>query len=565
MKKIIFIISHLLCVFANALLAQNVGIGLTDPAYKLDIAERIRIRSGGTNFTSPGIWLNNINNTGQVGFMGVYDNNHFGWYGNGGAAWNLLMNITNGNIGIGNQNPAYRLDITDRMRIRSGGGANSAGIYFNKSTNTEASFIGMQSDDYVGFFGVPLNNWGLLMNTTTGNIGIGNPVPDASALLHINLSGSAKGLVASGTYVAASSMPDYGAGNRLMFYPCRGAFRVGGVSGTQWDNANVGIYSTAIGYDTRASGQYATAIGKSTDASGAYSTAIGVSATASGFHSTALGDNSIASGNSSTALGNNSIASGQFSTALGLYTLASAQTSTAMGSNTMASGDNSTALGSYTRASGQYSTSAGRHTIAKGYSSTVVGLYNDSILLVDQTNLPSSTTPLFIVGNGDNDNDRTNAMVVRKDGRVGIGTNSPSSLLHVNGNICYTGSIAACSDIRYKKNFSRLTNALSAVMNLNGIYYNWDKDKYPEKSFTNERQIGFSAQEIESYFPEIVQTDNAGYKAVDYGRLTPVLVEAIKEQQKHIAEQDRIISEMKNDNAALWQKLADLEKRSVKN
>ena len=119
---------------------------------------------------------------------------------------------------------------------------------------------------------------------------------------------------------------------------------------------------------------------------------------------------------------------------------------------------------------------------------------------------------------------------------VGIGTNTPSQKLSVNGNICYTGSIGACSDIRYKKNLTPLTGALNSVLSLHGIYYNWDTDRFKDKAFTNDRQLGFSAQEIEKLFPEIVQTDAKGYKAVDYSRLTPVLVEAVKDQQKEIEE-----------------------------
>ena len=40
-----------------------------------------------------------------------------------------------------------------------------------------------------------------------------------------------------------------------------------------------------------------------------------------------------------------------------------------------------------------------------------------------------------------------------------------------------------------------------------------DKDKFPDRAFTDEKQIGFSAQEIEKLFPEIVLTDNDGYKS----------------------------------------------------
>ena len=63
--------------------------------------------------------------------------------------------------------------------------------------------------------------------------------------------------------------------------------------------------------------------------------------------------------------------------------------------------------------------------------------------------------------------------------------------------------------------------------------------------FGDERQIGFSAQEVEKLFPEIVMTDTNGYKSVDYGRLTPILVEAIKEQQQQIDAQQQQINELK--------------------
>ena len=49
----------------------------------------------------------------------------------------------------------------------------------------------------------------------------------------------------------------------------------------------------------------------------------------------------------------------------------------------------------------------------------------------------------------------------------------------------------------------------------------------------------------ETLFPEIVMTDTNGYKSVDYGRLTPILVEAIKEQQQQIDAQQQQINELK--------------------
>ena len=46
--------------------------------------------------------------------------------------------------------------------------------------------------------------------------------------------------------------------------------------------------------------------------------------------------------------------------------------------------------------------------------------------------------------------------------------------------------------------------------------------------------IGFIAQELEIIYPELVKTGSNGYKSVDYSKLTPILVEAIKAQQAQI-------------------------------
>ena len=61
--------------------------------------------------------------------------------------------------------------------------------------------------------------------------------------------------------------------------------------------------------------------------------------------------------------------------------------------------------------------------------------------------------------------------------------------------------------------------------------------------FDDMRQIEFAALEVEKLFPEIVMTDANGFKSVDYGRLTPVLVEAMKEQQKKIDHKQKQIDD----------------------
>jgi len=124
----------------------------------------------------------------------------------------------------------------------------------------------------------------------------------------------------------------------------------------------------------------------------------------------------------------------------------------------------------------------------------------------------------------------------------------------VNGDICYSGTMAACSDGRYKSNIAQLSNMLTSVLALRGVTYNWKTEEFPEKEFTEELQIGFIAQELEKIFPELVYTDKNGYKAVDYSKLTPILLEATKEQQN-------LIEELKASNSAALDRLDLIESK----
>ncbi|MCI0329422.1 MAG: tail fiber domain-containing protein [candidate division Zixibacteria bacterium] len=121
---------------------------------------------------------------------------------------------------------------------------------------------------------------------------------------------------------------------------------------------------------------------------------------------------------------------------------------------------------------------------------------------------------------------------------------SLTASLGVNGDLCATGLIGPCSDRRYKTNFRKISDALDKVQDLKGVYFNWRKDEFPEKRFAEGNQIGFVAQELKDVLPEAVSQDKDGYFMVDYGRITPLLVEALKEQQKQIEGLKDRISEL---------------------
>ncbi len=119
-------------------------------------------------------------------------------------------------------------------------------------------------------------------------------------------------------------------------------------------------------------------------------------------------------------------------------------------------------------------------------------------------------------------------------GDVGIGNSNPQCALDVTGTVCSNG-IALSSDARYKQNIAPLEGALSQLLLMRGVTYTFKSEEFPAKKFSNETQIGFIAQELEKLYPELVITKADGYKAVDYSKLTPILVESLKEMHELIS------------------------------
>ena len=282
-------------------------------------------------------------------------------------------------------------------------------------------------------------------------------------------------------------------------------------------NANgTGIQSS----NSIASGLKSFAGGNGTEASGNSSTAMGYYTTAMGLNTTAIGAGTTASGDASTAIGINTFASGDYSTAIGMWTRASGLHSTAMGYQTEASGNWSAAMVYNTTASGDISTAMGGYTQAKDYASTTIGHYNK----IDETPNPSEFSLLntaFVIGNGTDDDNRSNAVEVLFDGTTTI-----------------AGDLNINSDARLKANIISLGATLSKLLQIDGKTYTMKKD------VNHKKKIGLLAQDIEKVFPELV-TETNDIKSVNYQGLVPVLINAMKEQDDKITKQQQELDELK--------------------
>ena len=118
-------------------------------------------------------------------------------------------------------------------------------------------------------------------------------------------------------------------------------------------------------------------------------------------------------------------------------------------------------------------------------------------------------------------------------GNVGIGLTTPAYKLDVNGAI-RASNVAVTSDARLKQQVRPIGNALVGVLGLRGVRYTFRQAEFKDKNLPAGEQIGVLAQEVEKIYPELVSTDAQGFKAVNYAQLTPVLIEALKEQQAQL-------------------------------
>lgn len=131
-------------------------------------------------------------------------------------------------------------------------------------------------------------------------------------------------------------------------------------------------------------------------------------------------------------------------------------------------------------------------------------------------------------------------------GLVGINTVSPDATLSVNGSADKPGggSWTSFSDERLKNINGRYTSGLKAVMQLQPLRYEYKRDNALGIK-SDGQHIGFSAQAVQKIIPEAVTQNNKGYLLVNNDPILWTMLNAIKEQQAQIAQQQKQIVGLK--------------------
>ena len=147
------------------------------------------------------------------------------------------------------------------------------------------------------------------------------------------------------------------------------------------------------------------------------------------------------------------------------------------------------------------------------------------------------TAPTGVISIGGGPGGASNDLRI-SNGSLAVGNITNSA---TDGRIDASNDVVAysTSDLRLKKYIKNIKNPLEKISKINGVTFEWkktdDKMKKEVHSFEG-KDVGVLAQELEEVLPEVVATRDNGYKAVKYEKIVPLLIEAIKEQQKQIDE-----------------------------
>ncbi len=333
-----------------------------------------------------------------------------------------------------------------------------------------------------------------------------------------------------------------------------------------------------MGAVTTAEGTASTAMGESTTAPGHNSTAMGYATTASGYRATAMGSNTTASGSYSTAMGFSSTAFGSHSTAMGHYTLAKPYASLVIGRYNDTTSLSST---SWDPLDPVFIIGNGTANNARSNAMTVLKNGKTGIgTLTPQTQLQitggtdanyTNMGGYLVLGDHlglnvvfDNneiiarDNGAISDLFLQHDGgdtrlcftagNVSIGNISPTYQLQLSsdsGAKPTTNTWTIPSDTRLKKNVHDYEDGLEELLKIHPVWFTYTG----EANMPQETGVGVLAQELKEVAPYMVGTWNhkdengnsTPYLSVNNGAMTYMLINAVKEQQHTITDQQEKI------------------------
>jgi len=522
-----------------ALMGGNVGIGTNAPSYPLTLYNASGETGILTTYGSTNVFLSHGGWSMGAGKFGI---------GNGTVPTIVVYTTANGgtsagNVGIGTTAPNRHLTVS------------GAGAQWISVVNTDAGYtagIEMKSNGNVGGSTIADNNKDLTFTTSDGgqvmtikdggSVGIGTTAPGAK----LDVEGGANGI-----YGAGSSWGVYGYSNSGTGIAgtgsTAGVTATGGAEGIAATGNTYGVLASGGTYGVYGSGSSYGIYGNTSNTTG-----IGVYgiSTANGNQTYGVMGFSTGSGGAAGVEGvNNSTDTNSY----GVYGLANGGIGVEGAGGTYGVyGYSSAGWAGYFQGNSYFS-----NGISFGGTSAKLGKINllqASGNAIDWINSNGSTITSTIFDDGD--------LHIRTDDNFWIdstaGTNEAqfsngAYKFQVNGSALAVGSWTT-SDIRWKKDIAPLQNSLDKIMALQGVNYYWDTKDYPKMGFTDDKQIGFIAQDVKKVVPELVMTDSNGYESVDYGKVTPVIVEAIKEQQAQI-------ETLKTDNQNLQAQVDSLSSR----
>ena len=152
------------------------------------------------------------------------------------------------------------------------------------------------------------------------------------------------------------------------------------------------------------------------------------------------------------------------------------------------------------------------------------------------------------------------------DGDIRIGTSGSNGCVKNFGGGLITGTCS--SDERLKQEIRPIPPLLEKLSQLEPIIFKWRTKEFKDRNFSSATEYGLSAQNVEKLFPDMVETDKDGYKAVHYERLPLLAIQAIRELSLRLRQAtDSLDSEKSRNqkletvNNALQEKMLSMEKR----